>query len=100
MKIIFDEEDAKIVIELDLTTPRANWRRLQAIDFSCHSLDAEVEILREAEDDLTTILNSRVCINKAGEKANLLRLVVSFLSQIDPGAPVDFWDLLHKMKQK
>lgn len=98
MKITFEEDGAKLILDLPNTNPRARTKALR--DFGCHPLDAEVEIIEDAQDDIETIIMSRVKVDKDGNKAALTRMICLFLTQIDPGQPVDFWDILYKMQQK
>lgn len=98
MKITFEEDGAKVVMDLPGINPRASLKALN--DFGCHPLDAAVEIMQKAEGDLETILSTRVRIDKEGNKAQVLRLVAMWVAQVDPGTPVDFWDTLVKMQKK
>lgn len=97
MKITFEDEGASIVVDLPNTTPRANRRALS--DFGCRPLDAEVDLIVDTYNDMDIILNNKIKADKEGNMVPLLRLIAMYISKIDPGAPIDFWDLLYKLKK-
>ena len=98
MKITFEDNGRQVCIELPQDL-KAKMATLKDVVPCFTKIDVEVEIFEKTTDDIKAILNTRLPVPGFDVGPDLIRMVLIFMNNIDPGAPIDFWDMWVKYKK-